>query len=201
MPGEIRNGTKTNSRICSSAIPCHLSYSVRWFGRGFWMSPLPSLDEDPAWEAMHSFSKLRWWAIISKSTILNWQTQIIELPSKWSLTVKGFGFLYMRSNCDFKVPPNKHINSHFQPCSEETEVWSGFKAACKSVPSTLLPFCLWKNPSRDEWQPHMLLPLTKCTAFCSMLPAPPPLPKNPPSNTNDKSMTNPAWKSSYPPNV
>lgn len=105
----IRNDTRRGRRVWGSAIPCHLSYSVYWFGSAFWMSPLTSLDENPAWEDMCGFRKPRWWVIISKSTTLNRQTQIIELPSNWSFTVKGFG----RS-------------------------WSGLKAACKSVPSTLL---------------------------------------------------------------
>lgn len=106
----------------------------------------------------------------------------------------------MRSSCDFKVPPGKYINSYFQLHSEETEVCSGLRAACESVP--FHPhYCLWKNPSRDEWQPHMSLPLTTCTAFCSMLSAPPTLPEKQHRNINDKSMTNPAEQSLHLPNV
>lgn len=71
----IRNDTRRGKRVWGSSIPCHLSYSVYWFGSAFWVSPLTSLDEDPAWEDMRGFRKPRWWAIISKSTTLNRQTQ------------------------------------------------------------------------------------------------------------------------------
>ena len=93
MPRGMKNDTRGGGRVWGSVIPSDHSYFVYWFGRGFWMSPLTSLDEDPAWEAMCCFRKLRWWVITSKSTILNWQMQIIELPSNWSFTVKDFWFL------------------------------------------------------------------------------------------------------------
>lgn len=63
------------------------------------------------------------------------------------------------------------------------------------------PYCLWKNPNRDEWQPHMSLALTTCMAFCFTLLASSPLPKNQPRNTNDKSITKPAEKSPCSPTI
>ena len=134
MPRGMKSDTRRGGRVWGSVIPSDHSYSVYWFGRGFWMSPLTSLDEDPAWEAMHCFRKLRWWVITSKSTILNRQMQIIELPSNWSFTVKDFGFLYMKNSCDFKAPPGKQ---RFPFPTSFWRSWRGFKA-CKSVPFTLL---------------------------------------------------------------
>lgn len=95
--GGMKNDTRGGGRVWGL---CHSLWSlifVYWFGRGFWMSPLTSLDEDLAWEAMHCFRKLRWWVITSKSTILNWQMRIVGClqidHSQW----KTFDFFKWRT--------------------------------------------------------------------------------------------------------
>lgn len=104
----------------------------------------------------------------------------------------------MKSSCDFKAPPGVHINSRLQPHSEEAEVWSGLKAACTSVPSTLL---IASGKIQTELSGshtyHCLQPHARPSVPLSQ---PRPSTKSQPSGTNDKSMTT-AEKSLSSPNA